>query len=153
MHASREHSFCKGLTGVNPALPNSGAQRRNNLLLAQGLSVLGDVNLADAQFDGGGLNFRLARLTTFDAAGAGIDNRSGEYALNMNGAVIQGNLRLCDGFNSAGLVRIDRAQITGMLTLEQAKLEGPDRWASTLTASRPVLPLAFVYFGRASRAM
>jgi uncharacterized protein YjbI with pentapeptide repeats len=106
---------------------------RNNLLLAQGLSVLGDVNLTDAQFDGGGLNFRLARLTTFDAAGARIDNRTGEYALNMNGAVIQGNLRLCDGFNSAGLVRIDRAQITGMLTLEQAKLE-PGGDGPTLTA-------------------
>jgi hypothetical protein len=42
---------------------------------------------------GGGLDFRLARLSTFDAPGAQIDNRSGEYALNMNGTVIQGNLR------------------------------------------------------------
>jgi hypothetical protein len=126
------------LQGTHWSKPRITEQRnasRNNLLLAQGLSVLGDVNLADAQFDGGGLNFRLARLTTFDAAGARIDNRTGEYALNMNGAVIQGNLRLCDGFNSAGLVRIDRAQITGMLTLEQAELEAPGRpGPTTLTA-------------------
>ena len=112
------------LQGTHWSKPRIIEQRngiRNNLLLAQGLSVLGDVNLADAQFDGGDLNFRLARLTTFEAAGARIDNRSGEYALNMNGAVILGNLRLCEGFNSAGLVRIDRAQITGMLALEKAR--------------------------------
>lgn len=130
------------LQGTHWSKPHITEQRnasRNNLLLAQGLSVLGDVNLTDAQFDGGGLNFRLARLTTFDAAGARIDNRTGEYALNMNGAVIQGNLRLCDGFNSAGLVRIDRAQITGMLTLERAELEAPGRLGSTLTAYEAIV--------------
>ena len=124
-----------------PRITEERNGKRNNFLLAQGLSVLGEVNIAGRNSTVAAWTFVSPASTTFDAPGARIYNRTGEYALNMNGAVIQGNLRLCEGFHSAGLVRIDRAQIIGMLTLG-AQLEAPDNKATEtkrLTTKVPTL--------------
>ena len=49
-------------------------------------------------------------------SGAAIYNPDGDYAFNLTGAVLQGNLRVCEQIRCGGLFRLDRAQAAGMVT-------------------------------------
>ena len=123
-----------GTRWTDPWTIGDGPRARNNLLLAQGLIVLGDVNLEGADFADGGINFRKASLNTVEASGAAIHNPNGDYAFNLNGAVLQGNLRVCEQFRCAGQFRLDRAQVAGMVNLNDAVLSPRARDGRALTA-------------------
>jgi uncharacterized protein YjbI with pentapeptide repeats len=123
-----------GTRWTNPWTIGDGPRARNNLLLAQGLIVLGDVDLEGAGFANGGINFRRASLNTVEASGAAVYNPNGDYAFNLNGAVLQGNLRVCEQFRCAGQFRLDRAQVAGMVNLNDAVLSPRARDGRALTA-------------------
>ncbi len=91
------------------------APKNKNLVGAQGLTVDGDVELQDIRAEGGQLGFRSARLgSVVDAAGACLTNPGG-YTLSLHQAIVKGSVRLVDGFESEGLLMLNRSIIEGRL--------------------------------------
>ncbi|MET9273796.1 hypothetical protein [Kribbella sp. NPDC003557] len=95
--------------------------------------VLGDVRLRDARVGGtypsespgtsGGVRFRGAELSgMFDAGGAQVMS-PGDTSVNLHDVKIAGNLRLCAGFRSVGLVALNRASVEGRLQCDEGSFE------------------------------
>ncbi len=87
---------------------------RRSCVGATALVVDGDVDLSDIRVTGGRVNFRSARLGSVHADGARLDNPGG-YTLSLNQTLVQGSVRLVDGFTSTGLVVLNRCTIDGRL--------------------------------------
>jgi hypothetical protein len=97
-----------------------GLDRR--CLTAVNLRITGDVRLRGLAALGGSLNFRGAVIAgTFDAEGAFVSN-PGDRTVNLHVAQISGNVRLCSGFRSIGLLVLSRAVIEGRLRADGATL-------------------------------
>ena len=85
------------------------------LLAAEGLKVDGDVLLRNLRATGGALRFRNAVLGGMViASGARLTNPGG-YTLNLHQATVKGSVRLDQGFESRGMVVLNRAAIEGRL--------------------------------------
>lgn len=105
------------LRGAALSAPESapGAPGMRSLMAAEGLTVDGDVDLQKLQATGGALRFRNATLNGLvDASGAHLANPDG-YTLNLHHAFVKGSVRLINGFDSRGLVVLNRATIEGKL--------------------------------------
>ena len=78
-----------------------------------GLRAEGDLDLVGLSARGGRLNFRNAAVAgVVNAERATIDNQS-DATLSLHQAHVGGNLRLCKGFVSEGIVVLNRAVIDG----------------------------------------
>ena len=87
----------------------------NSLLAAQGLAADGEVELQDIRAAGGRLVFRGATIgSVLNAAGAHLTNPAGD-TLNLHQATVKGSVRLISGFESTGLLVLNRATIEGRL--------------------------------------
>jgi hypothetical protein len=112
--------------------------------------VHGDVQLADAKVGGtdpgasGGVRFRGAELRgLFDAERAQVVS-PGDTAVNLHQARISGNLRLCDGFRSVGVIALNRAVVEGRLRCDGGRFEWrPREVGDTRPAKRNDRVVAF----------
>jgi hypothetical protein len=86
------------------------------LISASGMTVEGNVYLDDLRAEGGSVAFTGARLGSLSARRARLDNADG-YALRFSQAVVNGPVRLIDGFAATGLVALNRATVEGRLHL------------------------------------
>jgi len=105
------------LRGATLSEPESvpGEPEFRTLIAAQGLRVDGDVGLQDLQATGGAVRFRGATVNgQVDAGGARLVNPDG-YTLSLHHATVRGSVRLAGGFESRGLVVLNRASIDGKL--------------------------------------
>jgi hypothetical protein len=84
------------------------------LISASGMTVEGNVYLDDLRAEGGEVAFTGATLGSLSARRARLDNPGG-YALRLSQAVVNGPVRLIDGFAATGLVALNRAAIEGRL--------------------------------------
>ena len=84
------------------------------LVHGAGLTVDGNVYLDDMRAEGGAVAFTGARLGSLSARRARLDNADG-YTLRLSQAVVNGPVRLIDGFTSTGLVALNRSTIEGRL--------------------------------------
>ncbi|WP_433220297.1 hypothetical protein ACQP00_17580 [Dactylosporangium sp. CS-047395] len=85
-----------------------------------GASVDGDVGLRGLTAQEGSINLRGARLGgVVEAEGATLDNPGGR-TLSLHQARVAGNVRLCAGFRSNGLVMLTRAVVEGRLRCDDA---------------------------------
>ena len=74
---------------------------------------------------GGQLGFRAATLgSVIDAAGAHLKNADG-YTLSLHQASVNGSVRLVDGFESEGMVVLNRATIDGRLQCTNGSFSCP----------------------------
>lgn len=90
-----------------------------------GVSVEGDVRMTGLDVRGGNVNFRGARLNgVIEAEAASIENPGGK-TLSLHQARVSGNVRLCKGFHSVGVVVLNRAIIEGRLRCDDAKFSWP----------------------------
>jgi hypothetical protein len=108
------------LRGATLDEPESGS-----LVAAQGAIIDGDVDLQHLHATGGQVGFRGATLgSAVDAAGARLANPGG-LTLNLHQATVRGSVRLVDGFESAGLVRLARSTIEGRLRCSRGSFSCP----------------------------
>ncbi len=108
------------LQGATLTAPASGS-----LVVAHGVTVDGDVELRDLHATGGQLGFRGAALgSAVEAAGARLTNPDG-LTLNLHQAIVGGSVRLVDGFESVGLVRLARSTIEGRLRCTRGSFSCP----------------------------
>jgi hypothetical protein len=85
------------------------------LIAGEGARVDGDVDMRNLRASGGALRFRNAMLGGIvHADGAHLTNPGG-YTLNLHQATIMGSTRLGEGFESHGLVVLNRTTIEGRL--------------------------------------
>lgn len=95
--------------------------------------IHGDVRLVDATIGdsypaattgaSGGLSFRGAEIRgMFDAERAQILS-PGDASINLHQAQLAGNIRLCSGFRSVGVVMLNRAQVEGRLHCDDGSFE------------------------------
>jgi hypothetical protein len=84
------------------------------LISASGMTVEGTVYLDDLRTEGGTLAFSGARLGGLTARRTRLDNADG-YTLWFSQAVVNGSVRLIDGFTSTGLVALNQTAIEGRL--------------------------------------
>jgi hypothetical protein len=99
-------------------------QRR--CLIGVGVRVEGDVELQELHTLDGGVDFRSATIAgVVDAEGAELIN-PGHDSISLHQARVQGNVRLCGGFSSVGIVVLTRAIIEGRLRCDGGMLE----WAN-----------------------
>jgi hypothetical protein len=99
--------------------------RDRRCLIAVGARVEGDALLRDLAARGGNVDLRGAAVAGgVDAAGAVLANPGGT-TLSLQQARIAGDVRLCQGFSSSGLVVLNRAVIEGRLRCDG----GTFRWA------------------------
>ena len=95
---------------------------------AVGITVNGDVRLEGITVDGGSLNFRSAAITgVVDAEQATINNPGGK-TLSLHQARVGGNVLLDRGFESVGMLVLNRAIVEGRLNCAGARLlwkDGP----------------------------
>jgi hypothetical protein len=95
-------------------------------LSAVGLTVTGDVELRGVSALAGALEFRSASITGgFDAENAFVTN-PGDTTVSLYMAQVTGNVRLCRGFRSAGLVLLSRAAIGGRLRADGSVMAWSD---------------------------
>ena len=105
------------------SLPDASEMR--SLIAAEGLKVDGDMDLNNLRATGGALRFRNATLGGLvDATGAHLTNPDG-YTLNLHQAIVKGSVRLSDGFESSGLVVLNRAIIEGKLDCSKGSFDCP----------------------------
>jgi hypothetical protein len=102
----------------------TGPERRS-AVGATALVVDGDVDLAGLRTAGGRVNFRGATLGSVAADGAQLDNPGG-YTLSLNQATVKGSVRLANGFDSAGLLVLNRATIEGRLQCTGGSFRCPE---------------------------
>jgi len=96
----------------------------DTLISASGMTVEGNVYLDGLRAEGGAVAFTGARLGSLSARRARLDNADG-YALRLSQAVVNGPVRLVDGFASTGLVALNRATIEGRLHVTAGTFECP----------------------------
>lgn len=118
--ATLENIDKDGATAGN-ALALDGARVRDNAFLDQGFSAKGEVRLLGATLKGD-LVLRGARLANTDNDGAAAGD-----ALSLDGARIEGNAYLDQGFSAKGAVRLPGATIEGNLNLYGATLDNTDK--------------------------
>ncbi len=94
------------------------------LISASGITVEGNVYLDDLRAEGGAISFAGARLGSLIARRARLDNADG-YALRFSQAVVNGPVRLIDGFTATGLVALNRATIEGRLHVTGGAFDCP----------------------------
>jgi hypothetical protein len=88
-----------------------------------GLRVEGDLVLRDLQARSGSVDLRGASVAGIvDAEGARLVN-PGHRTLSLHHARVQGNVRLCQGFSSVGVVMLTRVTVEGRLRCDGAVLE------------------------------
>jgi hypothetical protein len=112
---------------VHGTLALHGTMRRpenRSLVGGAALTVDGEVYLEGLRTDGGRVNFRGATLGSLDATGAQLHNPGG-YSVSLHQAVVQGSVRLVDGFSSTGLVVLNRSRIEGRLHLASGRFSCP----------------------------
>lgn len=91
------------------------APENSSLLAAYGVTTDGEVELQDLRATGGRLQFRGAAIgSVMNAAGAHLSNPAGE-TLGLHQATVKGSVRLTSGFQSTGLLVLNRATIEGRL--------------------------------------
>jgi hypothetical protein len=101
------------------------APEGKSLLAAQGVRVDGEVELQGLAAEGGDLGFRAATVgSVMDASGAHLRNALG-YTLNLHQANVRGSVRLVDGFESTGVVVLNRATVEGRLLCTQGSFDCP----------------------------
>ncbi len=101
--------------------------------------VEGDVDLVELHTDGGGVVLRSSEISgVLNAEGARLIN-PGSESLSLHQARIQGNVRLCAGFTSVGLLQLTRSTIQGRLRCDGAVLEwaNPQAGQQRPTAANP----------------
>ena len=97
--------------------------REHLCLTGTGLRVEGGVTIRRARTDGGGIDLRGSTIDGgFDAEAAELVN-PGHESLSLRQSRVQGNVRLCAGFRSVGLVILTRSAIEGRLRCDGAVLE------------------------------
>lgn len=94
------------------------------LISASGMTVEGNVYLDDLRAEGGAVAFTGARLGSLIARRTRLDNPDG-YALRLSQAVVNGPVRLIDGFTATGLVALNRATIEGRLHVTGGTFDCP----------------------------
>ena len=101
------------------------------------MSVDGEVYLVGLRTTGGEVNFSGARIGSLNASRAQLHNPGG-YSLRLSQAVINGPVRLIDGFTSAGLVALNRSTIEGRLHFTGGSFDcpAPTPLIGTVTRSR-----------------
>jgi hypothetical protein len=112
------------LSGAALSFPGGGRPDIRDCVYAVGARIGGDVRLGQrisdgefvrTRFSGGGFNLRGAEIGgVFEAEGAHLVN-PGDRTLNLHYSHVLGNVRLCDGFRSEGLVVLNRSIIEGRL--------------------------------------
>lgn len=101
------------------------APEGRSLIAAQGVTVDGEAELQRLSAAGGDLGFRAASIGSFvDASGALLANPGG-YTLSLHQANVKGSVWLTDGFESAGVVNLDRAVIEGRLQCTRGSFTCP----------------------------
>jgi hypothetical protein len=98
------------------------------LISASGMTVEGNVYLDDLRAEGGTVAFTGARLGSLSARRARLDNPGG-YTLRLSQAVVNGPVRLIDGFTSTGLVALNRSTIEGRLHFTGGTFDCPRPFA------------------------
>ncbi len=89
--------------------------RDHRCLIGIGAQIEGDLRLPRLSAHGGSLNLRAARIGgTVDAQAADLRNPD-DKTLGLQHAIVAGNVRMCQGFRSDGLVLLNRADIQGRL--------------------------------------
>ncbi len=119
------------LNGTILSEPDSApwAPEIRSLIAAEGVTIDGDVALPQLQATGGALRFRSATLGgVVDAPGARLTNPDG-YTLNLHQALVKGSVRLIDGFESVGLVVLNRSTIEGRLQCTGGSFTCPEKFA------------------------
>jgi hypothetical protein len=97
----------------------------HSLLAAQGVKVDGEAELQKLTATGGDIDFGTAAIgSVIDASGARLANPGG-YTLSLNQANVRGSVRLTDGFESEGVVALDRATVEGRLQCSQGSFHCP----------------------------
>jgi hypothetical protein len=94
------------------------------LISASGMTVEGNVYLDDLRTEGGAVAFTGARLGSLIARRAQLSNADG-YALRFSQAVVNGPVRLIDGFSATGLVALNRATVEGRLHVTGGTFDCP----------------------------
>jgi hypothetical protein len=106
-----------------------------------GLRVSGDVNFAQVRASGGNLYFRSAVIDgVVDAEGAVLINE-GHTTLSLHQARVGGNVRLCNGFSSKGLVVLNRTVVEGRLRCDGGSFSWTPAENSTASTAQPDAPL------------
>ena len=78
------------------------------------MTVEGHVYLDDLRTEGGSIAFTGATLGSLSARRAQLSNADG-YTLHLSQSLIHGPVRLIHGFNSTGLVALNRTTVEGRL--------------------------------------
>jgi hypothetical protein len=101
------------------------ASEGRSLIAGQGVKIDGEAELQNLQATGGDLSFRAATIgSVVDASGAHLNNQGG-YTLSLHQANVRGSVRLVDGFESRGVVVLNRATIEGRLICTQGSFDCP----------------------------
>ncbi len=95
-----------------------------SLVGGSAMTVDGDVYLDGLRTNGGIVNLRSSRLGSLSASRAQLHNPGG-YSLSLSQAVVNGPVRLIDGFTSTGLVTFNRSTIEGRLHFTGGSFDCP----------------------------
>ncbi|MET7396690.1 hypothetical protein ABZS66_24730 [Dactylosporangium sp. NPDC005572] len=87
-----------------------------------GVTVDGDLQMAGVATRGGSVRLRGARIGGVVAAEGADLRHSGGKTLDLDQAIVAGNVRLCQGFASEGVVVLNRAVVEGRLRCDDATL-------------------------------
>jgi hypothetical protein len=122
------------LRGASVTAPNT-----QRCVVAVRSRIDGDVRMNEFTATGGSVNFRGASIGgVVDAEAASLSN-AGDKTLSLHQADVAGNVRLCRGFTSTGLVVLNRAVIQGRLRCDGATLawkEAPPNASASESNSR-----------------
>ena len=88
------------------------------------MTVDGDVILDGLRTDGGAVSLTGARLGSLSARGARLHNPGGN-SLRLSQAVVNGPVRLINGFSSTGLVAFNRTTVEGRLHFTSGSFRCP----------------------------
>ncbi len=94
-------------------------------MAAHGIVVDGEVQLEGLSATGGALRFRSATLGSGLVAARACLNSPEGYTLNLHQAVVRGSVLLVDGFESHGLVKLNRSTIEGRLDCTDGVFTSP----------------------------